>query len=79
MIDDMETGLGFVRANCRIGPWYTFNDATPAATQTPVPNTTFAPAALTVARAGSTYAARTVASGFLSYAGMGKPHSQNDQ
>jgi hypothetical protein len=63
MIDDMEDNDGSIASvNGRVGAWYTYNDATPAATQVPKQGEPFAMTA--GGRDGAGYAARTHGSGF---------------
>jgi len=42
LIDDLEDGDGLISgAGSRVGSWYTYNDSTPGAVQTPAPMSTF--------------------------------------
>jgi hypothetical protein len=71
LIDDMNDGDGSIlAASGRIGAWYTYNDATPSAMQTPPAMTAFTMQA--GGRDGTGYAAVTSGSGFTLWgAGMG--------
>lgn len=73
MIDDMESGTGSIIAQEeRVGAWYTYNDATATATQTPIAGDPFLPEAIPGGHGSSLYAAHTVGSGFTTWgAGMG--------
>ncbi|WP_437973339.1 hypothetical protein WMF11_31080 [Sorangium sp. So ce295] len=79
MIDDMEDNDNAILADGgRVGYWYTFNDATEGATQTPPPDPEgtgaepFTMTALEPARGQSTYAARSWGTGFTEWgAGFG--------
>ncbi|WP_437670344.1 hypothetical protein [Sorangium sp. So ce131] len=76
LIDDMEDGDNAIRVvTGREGYWYSFNDETPDATQTPAAGEDadpFAMTALTPAREQSTKAACTKGSGFATWgAGIG--------
>ncbi|WP_437323518.1 hypothetical protein [Sorangium sp. So ce381] len=79
MIDDMEDNDNAILAKGgRVGYWYTFNDATEGATQTPPPDPEgtgeepFTMTALEPARSQSTYAARSWGEGFETWgAGFG--------
>jgi hypothetical protein len=63
MIDDMEDNDGSIAAvNGRVGAWYTYNDATMAATQVPKQGDPFTMTA--GGRDGAGYAANTHGSGF---------------
>ncbi|HMI89047.1 MAG TPA: hypothetical protein VK550_33445 [Polyangiaceae bacterium] len=63
MIDDMEDNDGSIASvNGRVGAWYTYNDATPAATQVPKQGDPFTMTA--GGREGSGYCANTHGSGF---------------
>jgi hypothetical protein len=71
VIDDMEGATGSILTKeGRVGAWYTYNDATAGATETPgVP---FLPSVITPPRGASTYAARMQGAGFTTWgAGMG--------
>lgn len=70
MVDDMEDGdTAILEAGSRKGYWYTYNDETTGATQTPSP---FAMTLLTTPRETSKYAASTKGSGFTVWgSGMG--------
>jgi hypothetical protein len=70
LITDLEHGPSFA-SNGRSGSWYTYNDKTAGATQTP-PGPDFKPDAVTPPRDGSTFAAHTTGSGFTVWgAGIG--------
>jgi hypothetical protein len=71
LIDDMNDGDGSILATAgRVGAWYTYNDATPMAMQTPAAMTPFTMQA--GGRDGAGYAAATSGSGFTLWgAGMG--------
>lgn len=71
VVDDMEGGTGSILPKAgRLGAWYTYNDATAGAKQTPgVP---FEPSALAPTRGESAFAAHMAGSGFTTWgAGMG--------
>ena len=72
MIDDMELGLSGIGKACgRLGFWYTYNDGTTGATQTPSAGTSFLPETIPGGRGTSTKAAHTSGSGFTTWgAGM---------
>ncbi len=72
MIDDMELGLSGIGKACgRLGFWYTYNDATTGATQTPSAGSSFLPETIPGGRDASTKAAHTSGSGFTTWgAGM---------
>jgi hypothetical protein len=69
-IDDLEDGDGSISAlGGRVGAWYTYNDKTAGATQTPAAGDPFTPLA---AGNGSAKAAQTTGSGFTTWgAGFG--------
>jgi hypothetical protein len=73
MIDDMEANTGLVIAvKGRSGAWFTYNDGTSTAAQTPDAGGKFLPTVITPARGSSNYASRTNGSGFKTWgAGMG--------
>lgn len=73
MIDDMEAASGnILQQGGRIGSWYTYNDGTVGATQTPTAGGPFLPATIPGGRDTSTAAAHTVGSGFTTWgSGMG--------
>jgi hypothetical protein len=78
LIDDMENGLGSIAPICgRTGYWYTYNDMTAGALQTPAAGKPFTDSAIVPPRTTddggtSSMAARTTGSGFTAYgAGMG--------
>ena len=74
LIDDMEHTDGSILPNCnRMGFWFTFNDATTGATQTPAAGSSFLPSLIPDGgRGSSTHAAHTSGSGFTVWgAGMG--------
>lgn len=73
LIDDMEAGTGSILANGgRVGAWFTYNDATAGAQQTPTAGAPFTPGAVAGATSGSALAAHTQGSGFTTWgAGMG--------
>ncbi|WP_441292493.1 hypothetical protein ACSRUE_20760 [Sorangium sp. KYC3313] len=79
MIDDMEDNDNAILAKGgRVGDWYTFNDGSEGATQTPPPDPAgtgeepFTMTALEPARSRSTYAARSWGEGFETWgAGFG--------
>jgi len=71
IINDMEAGTA-IQTTATPGYWYTYNDMTVGATQTPVVNGTFVTAQLVPPRGASTYAVHTTGSGFTGWgAGMG--------
>ena len=72
LIDDMEDNNdAILTAEGRQGFWFTFNDQTAGAKQSP-PSTGFTMSALSTPRETSTFAARTSGSGFTAWgAGMG--------
>jgi hypothetical protein len=72
LIDDMEADGGIKKVCGRQGFWYTYNDATTGATQTPLAGGTFVHELITPARGSSTKAAHTTGSaGFTTWgAGM---------
>ena len=76
-IDDMEGGTGSISSTKgRAGAWYTYNDGTAGATQTPgVP---FNPEKLATPRGTSKYAAHSVAKGFTTW-GAGFGFNLNDK
>lgn len=73
MIDTMEDGDGSILPNAGLqGAWYTYNDKTAGATQTPPEMTPFVMSALNPPRNGSAFAANTNGSGFTTWgAGFG--------
>ncbi len=73
MIDDMEANTGLVLAvKGRSGAWFTYNDGTPSASQSPAAGGKFLPSMIAPARGASNYASRTDGSGFTTWgAGMG--------
>ena len=72
LIDDMEADGGIKKICGRQGFWYTYNDATAGATQTPTAGGTFVHELITPARGTSTKAAHTTGTaGFTTWgAGM---------
>ena len=71
IINDMEAGTA-IQSTATPGYWYTYNDMTVGATQTPVVNGTFVTAQLVPPRGASSYAVHTTGSGFTGWgAGMG--------
>jgi hypothetical protein len=73
LIDDMEGGTGSILASKgRVGAWYTYNDGTAGAVETPPAGEPFVPSELSPARETSHFAARMSGSGFTTWgAGMG--------
>jgi hypothetical protein len=74
LIDDMEHGDGTILKNCgRVGAWYTYNDQTAQAVQTPSMGANFIPDTIpNGGRMGSLHAAHTSGMGFTTWgAGMG--------
>ncbi|MDI1475604.1 carbohydrate binding domain-containing protein [Polyangium sp. y55x31] len=73
IIDDMEDQNGSIFPNAgMLGAWYTYNDETAGATQTPIVGDPFEMTALSPARGSSTYAANTKGNGFTTWgAGFG--------
>jgi hypothetical protein len=74
LIDDMEDGDAVVLVRCgRRGNWFTFNDATSGASQTPAPTAVCLPTLIPGGGRGtSLYAMRTYGSGFTTWgAGIG--------
>ncbi len=71
MIDDLEDGDSSILANGgRIGAWYTYNDETDGAVQSPASSGEFAPT--DGGPTGSAYSAQTTGTGFVEWgAGMG--------
>ena len=71
MIDDLEDGNGAVPGRCGHGGgfWFTFNDGSTTGIQTPDPGASFFATAISPARSGSTFAARTMGSGFTAWGG----------
>ena len=66
LIDDMEDNDSFILPlDGRQGVWFTVNDGTPGATQTP--GTPFTMSAIPAGRGASLYAARSSGSGFASW------------
>jgi hypothetical protein len=66
LIDDLEDGDALIReAEGRRGAWYTVNDGSRSATQTPAPGAAFV--AVDEGARGSAYAARTWGRGFLGW------------
>ena len=80
MIDDMEHTDGSILSNCnRVGFWFTFNDATANATQTPAQGANFLPSLIpSGGRGSSMHAAHTSGSGFTVW-GAGMGFDLNDQ
>jgi hypothetical protein len=80
LIDDMEHADGSILSNCnRVGFWFTFNDATTSATQTPAQGANFLPSLIpNGGRGSSTHAAHTTGSGFTVW-GAGMGFDLNDQ
>lgn len=75
-IDDMTTpSASILNSHGRVGAWYTYNDGTTGATQTPgIP---FTKTALNPPRGNAAYAARTQGSGFVTW-GAGEGFNFND-
>ena len=73
MIDDMEAASSnILQQGGRVGAWYTYNDGTAGATQTPMSGGTFLPDIIPGGRNGSTEAAHTSGMGFTAWgSGMG--------
>lgn len=73
LIDDMESATGSIASTKgRNGAWYTYNDTTVGAVQTPIAGAAFLPEKLATPRGTSKYAAHTKGSGFTTWgAGMG--------
>jgi hypothetical protein len=73
MIDDMEANTGLVLAvKGRSGAWFTYNDGTTSASQSPDAGGKFLPSVITPPRGSSNYASRTNGLGFTVWgAGMG--------
>ncbi|MDI1431156.1 carbohydrate binding domain-containing protein [Polyangium sorediatum] len=73
LIDDMEDQNGSITPNAgMLGAWYTYNDETVGATQTPTVGDPFEMAALSPPRGSSAYGANTKGSGFTTWgAGFG--------
>jgi hypothetical protein len=73
MIDDLEDGDNAVLAvEGRDGFWYSYNDGTAGATQSPSPSVDLAPEAIPGGRGTSTKAVHTTGSGFTDWgAGVG--------
>lgn len=73
LIDDMEAGSSnILQQGGRVGAWYTYNDGTAGATQTPMAGGPFLPDAIPGGRDGSTEAAHTSGMGFTAWgSGMG--------
>lgn len=73
VIDDMEAGSSnILQQGGRVGAWYTYNDGTAGATQTPMAGGPFLPEAIPGGRDGSTEAAHTSGMGFTTWgSGMG--------
>jgi hypothetical protein len=80
LIDDMEHADGSILSNCnRVGFWFTFNDATASATQTPAQGANFLPSLIpNGGRGSSLHAAHTSGSGFTVW-GAGMGFDLNDQ
>jgi hypothetical protein len=72
-IDNMEDSDGsIITTDGRAGAWYTYNDETAAGTQEPTMGSDFAMTPVDPPRESSSYAARTVGSGFITWgAGLG--------
>ncbi|MDI1449772.1 carbohydrate binding domain-containing protein [Polyangium sp. 6x1] len=73
LIDDMEDQNGSIISNAGLlGAWYTYNDETAGATQTPIVGDPFEMTALSPARGSSMYGANTKGNGFTTWgAGFG--------
>jgi len=73
LIDDMEDQNGSILTNAGLlGAWYTYNDMTATATQTPTVGDPFMMAAVPSPRGSSAYAANTKGNGFATWgAGFG--------
>ena len=70
LIDDMEAGSSnILQRGGRVGAWYTYNDGTVGATQTPMAGGPFLPQAIPGGRDGSTEAAHTAGMGFTTWGG----------
>jgi hypothetical protein len=72
-IDDLEDGDARILVRCgRNGYWFTYDDGTAGATQTPAPSATCLPSLLPIGTPTNLYAMRTYGSGFTTWgAGIG--------